>query len=109
VRDSGDDHEPHVVVDRVHDPVVADADPEVVASGELDRASRPRLLGEAVDRGGYAITRWALEAPVSARRIAMEADLVRLRRLSGYARSSSQDTVSSRSSRARKAARLSSR
>jgi hypothetical protein len=38
VRDSRHDHQTLRVVDRVGDPVIADAHPEVVATGELRRS-----------------------------------------------------------------------
>lgn len=50
VRDSRNEDELLGVVDRVHDPVVAYADPEVVAPGKLDGAVRAGVGGEAVDR-----------------------------------------------------------
>ena len=44
--DPGDEHEALGVVDRVHDPVIAHPDPEVVATGELHCAPRTRVNGE---------------------------------------------------------------
>jgi hypothetical protein len=51
VSDSGDDHQTLSIVDGVHHAVVTNPDPVVVATGELDRAARSRIVGEGVDRG----------------------------------------------------------
>lgn len=107
--DASDDHETLVVVDRVHDAVVADADPIAVASGEPDDPGRSGLVGKAVDRGRDAVAQRVLEAPVRGRRVRMESDLVRMVRSGVYVRTSDQETADPPSSRAWKAARLSSR
>lgn len=46
----GNEHEALGVVDRIHDPVVAHPDLEVVTSGELRRATRTRVGCEPVNR-----------------------------------------------------------
>jgi hypothetical protein len=50
VGDSRDQDDSLLVVDPVHDAIVADADPEVVAAGELLRSARARVVTEGVDR-----------------------------------------------------------
>lgn len=109
VRDPGDDHHAVAVVDGVHDPVVADPDPVVVAAGELDGAGWAWLERERVDRVSDAIEERGVKASVRAHGLAVQAHLVRPAGLAAYSRTSLQGTVSSRSARARKAARLSSR
>ena len=47
--DSSDDHNPLTVVDPIHDSVVPDPNPMVVASGELDGTGRAGLEREGVD------------------------------------------------------------
>lgn len=63
VGDASDDHQSLGIVDRVHDAVVADADPEVVAPGELLAPDRARVDGEPVDRRAFASRAPARTAP----------------------------------------------
>jgi hypothetical protein len=51
VCDTRDDHKLRVLVDRVDDAVVADADPIVIPACELDSTWRAWILGEGVDGG----------------------------------------------------------
>jgi hypothetical protein len=89
--------------------MVADPDPVVVAPREFDGSRGPGVLGEAVDRRRDAFAQRIVEAPIRARRFRMEADLVPMPGGGAYVRTSDQDIVEARSSRARSAARLSSR
>ncbi len=107
--DASDDHEARVVVDRVHDAVRAGPDPINIASGEPYDPGRSGLAGKAVDRGRDAGPQRVLETPICASRLRMEPDLVRVLGRGGYVRTSDQGRVASRSSRAWRAARLSSR
>lgn len=107
--DASDDDQPFGVVDDVDDAVVTDADAEVVAPGQSYDPARSRLGRKGVDRRGYARAQRVLEASVSPNRVRMQAYLVRLIERSPYVRTSDQGTAASRSSRAWRAARLSSR
>lgn len=107
VGNAGDDHQAPALVDGVHDPVVPD--PVIVATGELDASSRPRIVGQALDRDRDAAAQRVVEAPIRTRRLGVEADLVAALGSRGYVRTSDQGTADARSSRARRAARLSSR
>jgi len=79
-----------IVVDGVDDPVIADSNPIVVAAGELDASPRPRIVGEAVDRGRDAVTQPAVEASVRTHRLGVKADFVRALRPFAYVRTSDQ-------------------
>lgn len=105
VCDSGHKHEAGAVVDRVDDAIVADTDPVVAAAGELDGAVRTGVIGEGVNCGANPILERSPEATVSLRGLPMQPNVV----AGGYSRTSYQETVSSASSRAWSAARLSSR
>lgn len=98
--DAGDEDDPRVVVDRVHDPVVAHADAVVGAAGERDGTGGPWIVRQRVDRGSDAPRERIVQMPVGARRVPPEADLVRRRRPCRYRRTSGQGTADSRSSRA---------
>ena len=74
--DPGDEHEALGVVDRVHDPVVAHADPEVVAAGELRRTSRARVGCEPVDRGLDPVAHGATEPAKRSHGFGVQPDLV---------------------------------
>jgi hypothetical protein len=76
VGDPRDDDAPLRIVDRVDDPMVADADTEIAATGEFDGAGRPRILGEAVDRRPYPFVRRSVKAPIGAGRDRVETNLV---------------------------------
>ena len=105
---SDDDHAP-IVIDGIHDPVVADSNPIVVAPGELHASGRPRIIAEPVDCGRDAVTQGTMEPPVRTRHRWVKADLVPVCRRLAYVRTSDQGRAASRSSRAWSAARLSSR
>jgi len=70
-RDAGDDDEPLGIVDRVHDPVVDDANAEVVSPGEPREARWSRIAGESVYRGSDPLAERSLEAPERTRGIRM--------------------------------------
>jgi hypothetical protein len=76
VRDPCHEHNLLGVVDGVDDPVVADADAEVVAAGEPHDPVGTRLYGELVDRCTETLTNGTLKAAVRACRVRMETDLV---------------------------------
>jgi hypothetical protein len=105
VSDSRDDDQTLLIVDRVDHAVVADSDAKVVAAGELDCTPRSRMVGEAVDRSTDPVSERPVQAAKAAGSLGMEPDLV----LARYSRTSAQETEADRSSRARRAARLSSR
>jgi hypothetical protein len=106
VRDvSGHEHKPILVVDRVDDAMVANPDAVIIATGELDGAVRAGIGGERVDGGLDAVLERCLEPAVGLRGLAVQADVVAV----GYPRTSDHGIVSSASSRAWNAARLSSR
>lgn len=107
--DSSDDHQALVVVDGIHDPVVADSNPIIVAPGELDDSYRSGTVGQAIDRGRDTVAERAVETPIRARRLGVQADLVPVTAPCAYVRTSDQGTAESRSSRTWRAARLSSR
>lgn len=107
VGDSGDDHQALIVVDCVHDSVVADSHPVVVAPGELDGSGWTWIEGQGVDGSRDALAERAVETSVRPRCLRVKADFIRL--VAGYARTSLQGKAASRSSRACRAARLSSR
>ena len=104
--DAGNENGALLVVHRVDDPIVADANAKVVASRELHGSRGPRLDGESVDRTGNTVAEPPLESAVRPRRRRMEPDFVGL---GVYSRISAHGTAASRSSRAWRAARLSSR
>jgi hypothetical protein len=64
VSDPSDQHEVLIVVDGVHDPVVADADSIVVASGEPCSSWRSGIIGQAVDRCGDTVAQGVVQTPV---------------------------------------------
>lgn len=106
--DPRDEHESLVVDDGVHDPVVPRTDSKIVPSGELHGARRSWIGRKPVDRFFDPLTHPPAEPAERSRRLWVEPDLVH----EGYrsrARTSAHGTASSRSSRAFKAARLSSR
>jgi hypothetical protein len=109
VGDSGDDHQAHLLVERKHDPVVADSDPIVLAAGQLDCVRRPRVMRQGVDRGRDSFLQLAVGAAIGRGRLGVEANLVGTFALAGYSRTAAQGTAVSRSSRAWRTARLSSR
>jgi len=90
VGDPSDKHQAFIIVDGIHDPVIADSNPIVVPSGELDASPRPGIFGEAVDRGRDAVTQPAVEASVHAHRLGMKAYFVRAFRRFAYVRTSDQ-------------------
>lgn len=106
---SCDEHYPIRVIDGVDDPEVADANPEVVAAGELDGAARTRLGAKGVNRLADSLTHRPLEAAVRACGLGVKANLVHGPSYPAGSRTSLQGTLESRSSRAVSAARLSSR
>ena len=53
--DAGDEHELVLVIDRVDDPVVTDADSKVVSTGELDCPRRAWIGCKSVDGSADAI------------------------------------------------------
>jgi hypothetical protein len=78
--DASDDHEPLLVIDRVHDSIVADADSIVVASGERDNPDGSGLARECVNGGSEAGPQRVMEAPIGARGLGMKPDLIWLAR-----------------------------
>lgn len=74
--DPGNEHELLRVVDRVDDPVVADADPVVVPAGDLHRSGRPRLACEPVDRRAHALPQRPLQPPVRPHGLGMQSNVV---------------------------------
>lgn len=74
--DSSDEHDPVGVDDRVHDSIRADPDPEVVAAGQLRRATRTRFGRERVDCLADPLSHRPLEAAVRARSLRVKANLV---------------------------------
>ncbi len=109
VRDPRDENQPRAVVEGVDDSVVADPDAVIVCARELLGSTGARIVREAVDRGADSVTQSSLESPVRACRSRMQPYLVLAGRLVPYFRTSSHGSALSRSSRARSAARLSSR
>ncbi len=106
MRDASDDHESGCIVDGVDDSMIANPNAVVGPSSELCASDRSRVLGETVDREPYTIADGTLESAKLPRRGGNEPDLVRA---GFYSRTSAHGTPSSRSSRACKAATLSSR
>lgn len=81
------------VIHRVHDTVIAYADPKVVATGELHAADRARIRRQAVDRSSYSFAHGSLEPSVLPSRRRNEAHVVlRLTRLA-YSRTSTHGTA----------------
>lgn len=76
MRDPSDEHEALGVVDRVHDPVVAHPDPEVVSSRELRRAARARVDSEPVYRRLDPITHDSAKPAEPSRGFGMQPDLI---------------------------------
>ncbi len=99
VRDARDEHEPIGIVHRVDDPIVTDADPVVISAGELDDTCGPRLSRERIDRGADSLSQRTLKSSVVAHCCGMQSNLVRRLHVA-YARTSAQETATSRSSRA---------
>lgn len=95
MRDPGDDHDPGLVIHRVHNPVVAYTDSVVVAALELDRTTGPRIGDESIDRRPNPVLQRSAEAPKSSSGGRVKPNLV-----VGYPRTSDQGIASSRSSRA---------
>jgi hypothetical protein len=107
--DSRDQDEVLIVVDGVHDPVVADADSIVVPPGELRSSRRSGIMRQAVDRRSDTVAEGIVQSPVRASRLGVQANFVRVVGWCSYVQTSDHDTAASRSSRACRAARLSSR
>ena len=106
---ASDDDQALIIVDRVDNPVVADSNPIVVAAGELDGSRGPGVAGEAVDGSGDTAAEEVVEPPIGAGGLGVQANFVGALRRRGYVRTSSQGKAELRSSRAWRAARLSSR
>ena len=109
MRDSGHDDGAFRIVDRVDHPVLADANPVVVAPCQVHAAHRSGFYAEPIDGGTSTIADRALELAELARRRRCDDDLVLRSRAPRYSRTSAQGIAASRSSRACNAARLSSR
>jgi hypothetical protein len=107
--DSRDQHEVLIVVDGVHDPVVADTDSIVVAPGKLGSSWRSGIIRQAVDRRGDTVAERVVQTPKRACCLGVQANLVQVLGWCSYVRTSAHGTAVSRSSRACRAARLSSR
>ena len=106
--DSGDEHETFVVVDGVHDSEVADSNAIIAATGKLDCTGGTRVDAKRVNCCRDASQEWIVKTTKRASRLRMQPELVAACR-AGYARTSDQGSAASRSSRAWRAARLSSR
>jgi hypothetical protein len=74
--DPGDEHEALGVVHRVHDPVVADSDPEVVTPGELRRAPRTWVCCKPVDRGFDPVAHGTTEPAKRSHGFRVQPDLI---------------------------------
>ena len=104
--DTRDHDEALSVVDRIDDAMVAYANAVVVTAGELRASDRTRIRGKTVDRESHTVADGSVESTKLSRRGGSEPNLVRA---GSYSRTSAQGTPSSRSSRACRAVRLSSR
>ena len=100
MRDAGHDKQSGVVVDGIDDPVVADPYSVVVSTCKLGGAGWARISGESVDRAADPFPERTMQPVVRARRLPMKPDFVVAGWRARYLRTSAQDTVSSRSSRA---------
>ena len=109
MRDASDDYETLVIIDGIDDPVVADSDPVVVAPGELRGSWGSGVFREAVNRGVNAIADRLVQTSIRSSRLRVQPDLVLALRRCAYVRTSDQGRAASRSSRAWRAERLSSR
>ena len=107
--DAGDEYEAISVVDGIDKAIVADANPKVVSARKLEDTRWPGIDRQAVNDRLDPVAKRAVQSPVLASGRRLEADLVVPLRRSRYSRTSAHETVRSRSSRAWRAARLSSR
>ncbi len=107
--DASDDYEAFVVVDGVHNPVVADSNSIVITAGELGGSYWAGIAGESIDGSCDAIVDRIVKPPIGPCRLRMEANLVPALGYAAYVRTSDHGMAESRSSRACRAARLSSR
>jgi hypothetical protein len=73
---SRDDDKPFLFIDCVHDAVVANTDPKVVATGKLCSARRSGIGRQAIDRGNDAFRNRSMEPAIRLDRLRMEADFV---------------------------------
>ena len=97
------------VVDGVDDSVVADADSVVVLAGEFRCARGSWFIGQSVDGRADPSPERIMKPPIRSSRLAMKTDLVWPGAQPSSARISDQGMEVSRSSRAWRAAKLSSR
>ena len=94
VADTGDDNEAVGVVRRVHDSVVAHANPVVVAAGELRAADRAWIPSQRVHSHSHALAHGSVKPAELPCRCRNESDLV----VPGvYSRTSAHGTAVSRS------------
>jgi hypothetical protein len=100
VRDPGDEDETLSVVNRVDDAVLTHSHAEVVSARQLLGAARPRVGRQAVDRGPDAVAQRPAQTLVLAGRGPVQADLIAPTSGFAYGRTSLQETLASRSSRA---------
>jgi hypothetical protein len=100
VSNASDDDQALVVVNGIHDAIVADSNPVIVAPGERDGSGRSGVVGEAVDRGRDAVAQGMMKTPIRARRLRVEADFVAVAERRAYVRTSDHGTVEARASRA---------
>lgn len=107
--DSRDQDKVLFIVHGVDDPVVANPDSVVVTAGQLRSARRSRFIREVVDGRLDPAAKRIMKPPIRTSRLPMEPDLVPAGGQVSSARISDHGTDVSRSSRARRAARLSSR
>ena len=107
--DSSNDHESSAIIDGVDDAVITDTYAVVVTTCELGSAGWALISCESLDCAADTFSERTMQPVVRTRRLPPKTDLVAAGRRARYPRTSAQDTVSSRSSRACSAARLSSR
>ena len=106
--DASDDYDALVVINGVHDPVLADSNPVIIAAGELGGPDRLWMAGKGIDCSCDPIADRTLKTPIRPSRLRVETDLILMFGRAAYVRTSDQEREW-RSSRAWRAARLSSR
>ncbi len=109
VSDSHDQHEVLIVLDGVHDPVVADADSIVVPPGELRSSWRSGSFARPSIAAADTAAERVVQTPKRACCLGVQANFVRVLGWWPYVWTSDHGRAVSRSSRACRAARLSSR
>ena len=106
---AGDDYEALVVIDGVDNPILAHSNPVIIAAGEPGRPDRSWIAGEGIDGCRDPIVDRTLKTPIRPSRLRVETDLVLMFGRAAYVRTSDHERAEPRSSRACRAARLSSR